>query len=62
MVSTERYQTDYAGFAYAYSRSAPSNTYTYIGSRLCLKSDALAAYCGKQFTDIWADFLLIRKK
>lgn len=61
MVSTEKYQTDYAGFAYAHSILAPSYSSTYIGSRLCLKSDALAEYCGKQFTDIWADFLLIRK-
>lgn len=61
MVSTEKYQTDYAGFASAHSFNAPSHTLTRIGSRLCLKSDALAEYCGKQFTDIWADFLLIRK-
>lgn len=61
MVSTEKYQTDYAGLAYAHSDNAPSSSATYIGSRLCLKSDALAEYCGKQFTDIWADFLLIRK-
>lgn len=61
MVSTEKYQTDYAGFAYANSGTAPSSSNTYLGSRLCLKSDALAEYCGKQFTDIWADFLLIRK-
>ena len=61
MVSTEKYQTDYAGFASARSYYAPSGSYTDFGSRLCLKSDALAEYCGKQFTDIWADFLLIRK-
>ena len=62
MVSTEKYQTDYAGFASASSANAPSTSISTFGSRLCLKSDALAAYCGKQFTDIWADFLLIRKK
>lgn len=61
MVSTEKYQTDYAGFAFASSIAAPSPSGTVVGSRLCLKSDALAEYCGKQFTDIWADFLLIRK-
>lgn len=61
MVSTEKYQTDYAGFAFAHSSRAPSTSGTAVGSRLCLKSDALADYCGKQFTDIWADFLLIRK-
>lgn len=61
MVITEKYQTDYAGFAGADSSIAPSSSNTYFGSRLCLKSDALAEYCGKQFTDILADFLLIRK-
>ena len=59
--STAYYETEYAGFAFAYSNNAPSNTDTYFGSRLCLKSDALAKYCGRQFTDIWEDFLLIRK-
>lgn len=61
MVSTEKYQTDYAGFAYAYSNYAPSHSHTNIGSRLCLKSDALAVYCGTQFVNLWADFLLIKK-
>ena len=61
MKSTDGYQTEYAGFASANSLSAPSYSSTNVGSRLCLKSDTLAKYCGKQFTDIWADFLLIRK-
>lgn len=52
---------DYAGFAYAYSNLAPSNTYTNLGSRLCFKSEALATYCGKQFISLWADFNLIKK-
>ena len=61
MKSTDGYQTEYAGFAYALSLCAPSHSYSGFGSRLCLKSDALAKYCGRQFTDIWEDFLLIRK-
>lgn len=61
MMSTGDYQTDYAGFAYARSTNAPSYTNAYIGSRLCLKSDTLAVYCGKQFIELWADFYLIRK-
>lgn len=61
LISTGDYQTGYAGLAYAYSDNAPSNTYARIGSRLCLKSDTLAVYCGKQFINIWADFCLIRK-
>lgn len=61
LMSTGDYQTGYAGLASANSYSAPSNTYADFGSRLCLKSDTLAVYCGKQFIDIWADFYLIRK-
>lgn len=61
MISTDGYQTEYAGFAYADSHTAPSASNTNIGSRLCLKSDALAVYCGTQFVNIWADFLLIKK-
>lgn len=61
LMSTGDYQTGYAGLAYAYSNDAPSNAYTNFGSRLCLKSDTLAVYCGKQFINIWADYILIRK-
>lgn len=61
LMSTGDYQTGYAGLASAYSVNAPSNTNTNFGSRLCLKSDTLAVYCGKQFINIWADYILIRK-
>ena len=61
LISTGEYQTDYAGLASAYSACAPSTANAGIGSRLCLKSDTLAVYCGKQFINIWADFCLIRK-
>ena len=62
LISTGDYQTeDYAGLASAYSIHAPSNAYAYFGSRLCLKSDTLAAYCGRQFISLWADFFLIRR-
>ena len=62
LISTGDYQTeDYAGLASAYSIHAPSHAYAYFGSRLCLKSDTLAAYCGRQFISLWADFFLIRR-
>lgn len=61
MISTDGYQTEYAGFAFAHSINAPSYSSTNIGSRLCLKSGTLAVYCGKQFIKLWADFMLIRK-
>lgn len=60
-MSTGDYQTGYAGLAFARSNSAPSAASARFGSRLCLKSDTLAVYCGKQFINIWADFCLIRK-
>lgn len=60
-MSTGDYQTGYAGLACADSSHAPSRASAHLGSRLCLKSDTLAVYCGKQFINIWADFCLIRK-
>ena len=56
----DRYHSDYVGIACAPDR-APSNSYSTLGSRLCLKSEALATYCGTQFIDIWADFILINR-
>ena len=62
LISTGDYQTeDYAGLAFAYSDYAPSYANAHFGSRLCLKSDTLAAYCGRQFISLWADFFLIRR-
>lgn len=61
LISTGDYSGDYAGFAFAYSNYAPSYPGTYVGSRLCFKSEALATYCGKQFISLWADFNLIKK-
>lgn len=58
----DTYYGSYAGFVCAGSDSVPSGAYACeFGSRLCLKSSELAIYCGKQFADIWADYLLIRK-
>lgn len=62
MMSAGDFQTEYAGFAYTRSSYSPSGTNTDFCSRLCLKSDTLAAYCGKQFIDLWADFKLIRNE
>lgn len=62
LISTGDYETEYAGFASADSNSTPSHSYACFGSRLCLKSEALAVYCGKQFIDLWADFNLVRRR
>jgi len=48
----------YCGFAFADSYNAPSDTGADLGSRLCLKSEELAVYCGKQFIDLWMEFRL----
>lgn len=58
----DKYQSEYAGLASASSDSVPSSSASNFGSRLCLKSEALATYCGKQFIDLWAAFLLTTKK
>lgn len=42
-------------FANAFNDSA--SVYAYIGSRLAFKSEELAEYAGKQFTEIYADFI-----
>ena len=47
----------YCGFACVYSSHTPSFTYASVGSRLCLKSEELADYCGKQFIEIWFTYL-----
>ena len=60
LISIGDYSGGYAGFACAFSNYSPSYTYTYIGSHLCFKSEALATYCGKQFISLWADFNLIK--
>lgn len=36
---------------------ASSGSDTNIGSRLAFKSEELAIYCGKQFIDIWVDYI-----
>lgn len=46
----------YAGFAFAGTYNAPSGAYAAVGSRLCVKSEALAEYFGTQFIKIWQDF------
>lgn len=36
-----------------------SLTVAYVGVRLAFKTSELAAYCGRQFLDIWADFVFL---
>ncbi|MBR6931119.1 MAG: hypothetical protein IKH61_12975 [Bacteroidales bacterium] len=48
----------YGGLACANADVASSCSSTNHGSRLAFKSEELAEYCGKQFVDIWIDFLI----
>jgi len=50
-----------AGFVCACSNYAPSVARAYVGSRLCFKTAELARYAGRQFTALYADYLLVRK-
>ena len=45
------------GLAYVHSHHDWSYTSAGIGSRLAYKSEALADYSGKQFKDIWVDYV-----
>lgn len=47
----------YGGVAYANASNASSNSYSFYGSRLAFKTRELAEYCGRQFIDIWQDYL-----
>lgn len=48
----------YGGVSYAYSYYDSAVVYADIGSRLAFKTDDLAEYAGKQFIEIYADFML----
>lgn len=45
------------GVAYAHASHDSSVTFTYVGSRLAFKTRELAEYAGRQFVEIWADYV-----
>lgn len=47
----------YGGVAYANTYYGSSDTSTSIGSRLAFKTRELAEYAGRQFVEIWADYV-----
>lgn len=64
----EKSRVVYRSFDYAYAFGGvscanayidSSNTGAHIGVRLAFKTSELAAYCGRQFLDIWADFVFL---
>lgn len=46
----------HCGLAFAYSNSAWSNAYANISARLAHKTEELAIYSGKQFTELWTNY------
>ena len=49
----------FGGVSYASASYGSSLTFASIGVRLAFKTSELAAYCGRQFLDIWADFVFL---
>lgn len=50
------------GVSYAYADFDSSYPFAHFGVRLAFKTSELAAYCGRQFLDIWADFVFLPEK
>lgn len=50
------------GVSYAYASLDSSFASAVVGVRLAFKTSELAAYCGRQFLDIWADFVFLPEK
>ena len=50
------YANAYCGLVWASADDASSFSFTVYGSRLAFKSEKLAAYAGRQFAEIYADF------
>lgn len=53
------YAFAFGGVSYAYAKYDSSYSSAYFGVRLAFKTSELAAYCGRQFLDIWADFVFL---
>lgn len=51
------YSGSNCGLASAHSSAAWSYSHAYISARLAVKSEELADYFGKQFIEIWADYV-----
>ena len=47
-----------SSFAFYGSDCVNAFAFAGCGSRLCLKSEKLSNYCGKQFIDLWKQFIL----
>lgn len=52
------YASAHAGVAVSATYYASASSHTHNGGRLCFKTRDLAEYAGKQFLDIWAEFMM----
>ena len=48
-----------SGFGFSVSFCTIASSYSGVGSRLCFKSEELAAFAREQFKDLYQDYLLI---
>lgn len=56
---SSNYANALGGVSYADASSDSSLMNAFLGVRLAFKTSELAAYCGRQFLDIWADFVFL---
>lgn len=56
------YSGAFCGLASAHSSYAFSYSNASVGARLAVKSEELAVYFGKQFSELWADFYVTTKR
>lgn len=56
---SSNYAVAWGGVSYAYANRDSSFASASIGVRLAFKTSELTAYCGRQFLDIWADFVFL---
>lgn len=59
VIYTSKDEFMYAGISFATADYASPNSITICSGRFFLKSSKLAIYCGKQFIDLWKDYLII---
>jgi len=49
-----------SGFGFSYTACDDWSTSATVGSRLCFKTEELAKYVGKQFLDIYNDYIILK--
>lgn len=57
LLSADAYHGAGAGFGYLLTTSRSSYSSAHCGFRLCQETDEKAAYFGRQFIDLWAEYL-----